>query len=174
MFISVTTAYGQSQLREVINASGASSKNKGYSVEWSIGELALINEMDAPDSSYILTNGFIQPEDTIVSVPFKSTPVIFKNNQLSSAGIRLFPNPTHDILEIKFLQNISGKISLQLCNEVGNIVYQRDILAHGSRLIEKINMKGFTNGIYILYIKSLNVISGRYDLETGTFKIIKL
>ncbi len=84
MLVSVTSTYGQSQIRQVINFSGASSKNKCYSVEWSIGELALINEMDSPDSSYILTNGFIQPEDTIVSVPFKSTPVIFKNIQLSS------------------------------------------------------------------------------------------
>ena len=142
---------------QVINVSGSNLwKAMDIVVQWSIGELALVNEMDSPDSSYILTNGFIQPEDTIVSVPFKSTPVIFKNIQFSSARHSAVSQSNSRYFEIKFFQNISGKISLQLYNEVGNIVYQREILAHGSRLTEKINMKGFTNGIYILYIKSLN------------------
>jgi hypothetical protein len=174
IILSVTSAYGQSQIPQVLNASGGTSKSRGYTLEWSVGELALINEMDAPDSSYILTNGFIQPSDTLTSVPVQQKPAIPNDNQLSFANIRLFPNPTQDILQIQFLQSVAGKISMRLYNESGSIVYQNEITVHGSGLIEKINMKGFTNGVYILYIKKLNLISGRYDLHTGTFKIIKL
>ena len=176
ILLSITSAYGQSQIPQVINVSGGTSKTMGYTLEWSIGELTLINEMDAPDSTYILTNGFIQPTDTLVSAPLQQKPIIFINNtQLNSANIRLFPNPTQDILQIQFLQNIAGKINVQLYSELGRILYQHEIYVHGGTgLIEKINMKGFTNGVYILYIKRSNLISGRYDLQTGTFKIIKL
>jgi len=173
IIISVTSGYGQSQITQVVNASGGTSQNKAYSLEWSIGELTLINELDAPDSSYILTNGFIQPTDTLVQLPFQN-PILFSAIKLRTADVHIFPNPTQDILEIHFLQNIAGKIAVQLYSERGHLIYKHEIFAYGSGLIEKINMKGFTNGIYILNIKRLSPISDRYDLETASFKIIKL
>jgi hypothetical protein len=174
ILIAVTSGYGQSQISQVVNASGGTSLNKAYSLEWSIGELTLINELDAPDSSYILTNGFIQPTDGLVQPPLQQPPVLFNTIELSTADVHIFPNPTQDILEIHFLQNIAGKIVVQLYNELGHMVYKHEIFSHGSGLIEKINMKGFTNGIYILNIKRLSPISDQYDLETTSFKIIKL
>ena len=44
ILITMNYGYGQSQIPQVINTTGNSSQNKGYSVQWSIGELALINE----------------------------------------------------------------------------------------------------------------------------------
>jgi hypothetical protein len=173
IIISIAPGYGQSQIPQIINTSGGCSQTKGYSIEWSIGELALVNEMDAMDGSHILTNGFIQPTDGLIQ-PLQQNPLSFNTIEFSSANIRIFPNPTQDILEIDFFQSIAGKISVQLSNELGHIIYTHKISTHGLRLIEKINMKGFTNGIYILYIKKLNPVSGRYDLETGSYKIIKL
>jgi hypothetical protein len=173
VIISATSGYGQSQISQVINTSGGISKNKGYTTQWSIGELTLINEMDAGDSSYILTNGFIQPTDTLIQLPLQK-PVLFNNIELSSANVHIFPNPTQDILEIRFLQSMTGKISVQLYNEIGRIIYKHEIPNIGSGLIENINMNGLTKGIYILNLKRLNPTSGQYDLETASFKIIKL
>ena len=166
LIISITSGYGQSKIPQIVNTSGSSSLNRGFSIEWSIGELALVNQMNSTDGNNILTNGFIQPSDQDI-LPSNTI-------ETSSANIRIFPNPTHDILEINFVQIISGKISVQLSNELGHIIYTHEIPVHGSGFIEKINMKGFTNGIYMLYIKRLNSVSGRYDLETGSYKIIKL
>jgi hypothetical protein len=174
IIISVTSGYGQSNITQAVNASGGTSQNNSYSIEWSIGELTLINELDAPDSSYILTNGFIQPTDGLVQPPLQQPPILFNAVELSTADVHIFPNPTHDILEIQFLQNIAGKIAVQLYNESGRLVYKHEIFSYGPGLIEKINMKGFNNGIYILNIKRLSPISDRYDLETTSFKIIKL
>ena len=174
MVISVTSGYGQSQISQVINASGGTSQNRGYRIEWSIGELALINEMDAVDSSHILTNGFLQPTDTLIQPPLQQKPIFFNNIEFSTADVRIFPNPTQDILEIHFLQNIAGKIVVQLYSEPGYMIYKHEIFAYGPGLVEKINMKGFTKGIYILNIKRLNPTSERYDLETASFKIIRL
>jgi hypothetical protein len=166
IILSITSGYGQSQIPQVINTSGGSSQNRGYSIEWSIGELALVNQMNSTDGSNILTNGFIQPLSENI-IPYNQT-------EFSSANVHIFPNPTHDILEIDFFQNIDGKISVQLSNELGHIMYKREIVIHGLGFVEKVNMKRFTNGIYMLYIKRLNPVSGRYDLETSSYKIIKL
>ena len=174
IIISITSGYGQSQMPQVINASGGCSQNKGYSIEWNIGELTLINEMDAIDSSYIFTNGFIQPTDGLVQSPLQQSALSLNKIELSAANIRIFPNPTQDIVEIDFANSTAGKISVQLSDELGHIIYTREISSYGFGLIEKINMKGLTKGVYILYIKRLNPVSGRYDLKSGSYKIIKL
>jgi hypothetical protein len=173
ILITINYGYGQSQIPQVINTTGNSSQNKGYSVQWSIGELALINEMDAADGSHIFTNGFIQPIDGL-TLPLLQKPLSSAKIEFSSANVRIFPNPTHDNLEIEFSKSISGKVSVQLFNELGRIVYTHSASKYGIGSIEKINMKNFTKGIYILYIKGLNPVSGRYDLEIGSYKIIKL
>ena len=170
----LASVYGQSQMPQVINVSGGTSKTQGYTLQWSIGELSLINEMDAPDSSYILTNGFIQPPDTLVSAPIQPAPIFTNSIQINSSTIQLFPNPTQDFVMIQSLHRMEGRISLLLYNEVGHVVYQHEILLHGSTLFEKIDLKRFPNGIYILYLKTLSPINERTDYQSGTFKIIKM
>ncbi|MEP6928319.1 MAG: T9SS type A sorting domain-containing protein [Ginsengibacter sp.] len=164
--ISITTGYGQSLIPQVVNTSGGSSQNKGYSLDWSIGELALVNVMNSIDGNYILTNGFIQP---LSQGPFPSA-----NIELSSIDVHIFPNPTTDLLVIDFLQTSAGKINVQLFNEAGNIIYRHEIMTSGFGFQEKINTKGFANGIYTLHIKKLNPVSGNYDGGACTYKIIKL
>ncbi|KAA9038492.1 T9SS type A sorting domain-containing protein [Ginsengibacter hankyongi] len=174
LLLLLASVYGLSQMPQVINASGGTSKTQGYTLQWSIGELSLINEMDAPDSGYILTNGFIQPPDTLVSAPKQPAPVFTNSIQLNSSSIQLFPNPTQDFVVIQSLRRIEGKVSLLLYNDAGRVIYQREILLHGSALFEKINLKRFPNGIYILYIKTMSPSNDGYDFQSGTFKIIKM
>ena len=174
VMISATSVYGQSLVPQVINTSGGSAQNKGYSIEWNIGELALINQMNSTDGSSILTNGFIQPMSGDIIPDTKFGFASHNTFEVGSPNIHIFPNPTHDVLEIDFFQSDYKKIIIQLSDELGHILYLREIPVHGLGLVEKISMKGFTNGIYILYIKKLNPVSGQYDLETNSYKIIKL
>ena len=164
MIMSITFGYGQTEIPEVINVTGGNDVANGYSVQWSVGELAIVNQMASPDSSNIITNGFIQPYSGK-----KTTLPIF-----SLSNIKVFPNPTHDILEINFYQINSGEISIQLSNQLGEIVYSHETIVKGLGMVEKINMQGFNKGIYILYIRKLNPDSGEYNIETGSYKIIKL
>jgi Secretion system C-terminal sorting domain len=174
MLISVTSGYGQSQIPQTINASGGITKNKGYTTQWSIGELTLVNEMDNVDSTYIITNGFIQPTDGLVPPPIQQSALSLGQHVLSSANLKIFPNPTRDILDVELLQSIMGRVVVQLSDELGHIVYTHELSLFGSGLSEKINMRGLMKGVYILYIKKLNPVSGLYELETGSYKIIKL
>lgn len=174
MIFITSSGYGQSQIPQVINASGGVSKSKGFTTQWSIGELTLVNELDNVDSSYIITNGFIQPTDGLVQPPLQQTAVSFNTTALSFTNIRVFPNPTQDILQVDLLQSISGKVSLQLSDELGHIVYRHEFSLYGSGLTEKINMRSLRKGLYVLYIKKLNPVSGSYELEADSYKIIKL
>ena len=160
-----TSGIGQSGNSQVINSTGGSSENKGYIIEWSVGELSSVNQMKAEDGSYILTNGFVQP----MQVSYNNF-----RTYVSSDNIRIFPNPTIDILEIDFLQHISGKIKIQLSNNAGQVRYTNEIMVHGFGFIEKINMKSFAKGNYTLFLQRIIPGSELYDPQPAVYKIIKL
>ncbi len=165
--MSIIFSYGKSQIPQVINASGNTSKSHGYTMEWSIGELALVNAMFSADGNYELTNGFIQPYSETNNFPYNQPEGSYSN-------VRIFPNPTHDELQISFYQAAGGKIRIELLDEAGHLIYSREMLLRGSGFVEKINMKSFTNGIYTLYIKRLNPGTGQFDAAPAGYKIIKL
>ncbi len=149
----------------VINAAGGSSENGGYSTEWSIGELAAVNQMNASDGKFTLTNGFVQPMQALY---------YSLSGFVSSGNIRIYPNPTSDFVEIDFLQNITGTISIQLSNPSGQVMYKNEIVVDGLGFIEKINLKNYTRGNYTLYLKRIKPGSGEYESAPFVYKIIKL
>ena len=162
----VTSGNGQTQIPKILNTAGGSYENGYVSVAWSIGELGLVNQMKTVDASYIFTNGFIQPEQANFSPDSRI--------EFSSDKIQIFPNPTHDIVEIDFFQNTIGKIKLQLFDNAGQIVYTHEKFNYGYGFIEKINMEGFAKGAYILQIKRLNPEPGQFNIESQSYKIVKL
>jgi hypothetical protein len=169
--LSISSVHGQSKILNIVNTSGGSTRNGGYTVEWNIGELSVVNEMVSGNGNSILTNGFIQPLPTD-NIPFTgpaSNPLEF-----ASSNVHIFPNPTHDLVAIDFSQAVYKKVIIQLSDELGNILYSREIPVYAPGTVERINMKGFTKGSYRLYIKKLNPASGQYDLETDSYTIIKL
>jgi len=169
--ISFSSGYGQTAILNVVNTSGGSTRSGGNTIEWNIGELSLVNEMVSGNGNSTLTNGFIQPLPTD-NIPF--TGPVPSQRAFASSDISLFPNPTHDIVEVGFSQTNYKKIIIQLSSELGNVLYSREIPVYGPGVVERINMKGFTKGSYRLYIKKLNPVSGQYDLETESYTIIKL
>src|SRR5687768_2397473 len=86
--------YAQSISSSVINASGGTSKNGYYQFEWSIGEMALVNQMQSGDQ-LIVSNGFLQPY-----ILFPGT--VYGTGQFAAGEIRIFPNPASRYVEINF------------------------------------------------------------------------
>ena len=131
--------------------------------------------MVSGNGNSILTNGFIQPLPTD-NIPFTGPGSGLPEfaTQLSQSNIHIFPNPTHDLLEIDFSQAVYKKITIQLSDELGNILYSHEIPVYGTGVVERINMKSFTKGSYRLYIKKSDPVTGQYDLETDSYTIIKL
>ncbi len=163
----LNAGYAQTFTPQVINTTGGGIQKQGYIFNWSIGELSLVNEMNSDDGSYLFTNGFIQPEVFTAAVYNTTTVYSFSN-------IKIFPNPTTDLLIVNFSKNITGKLNLQLSDNAGHIMYTRNISSYKFGFVERINMKSFPKGSYNLQIKSLNTDSGQFNIESGSYKIIKL
>jgi hypothetical protein len=158
------SGYSQSITPSVINVAGGSAQKGYYQFEWSVGEMALINQTQSSDSLYVLTNGFLQP--------YINTPGSRNNHKpFDPDELHIFPNPASKYLEIDFSTKQEGKVWFTLYNSVGQKVYDKTFPSYGLDHIERINVDRLAGGLYMLYIQ-LDPIVGSY-LKRGAFKIIK-
>jgi hypothetical protein len=167
LVIAITSSYtvAQTTTPQVINAAGNTYKNGDYILEWSIGELALVNQMQSANAAYIITNGFLQPFAPYAGLPDS-------NHYFSNDEIRILPNPTRGMVEIKFTTLHKGKMKLALYDARGLIIYTKEFMSTGDGHIEKINMTGYASAAYMLRI-ILNPDPGSVQ-KKGVYKILKI
>jgi Secretion system C-terminal sorting domain len=162
-----STAQSQSSTPSIMNVAGGFSKVGYLQSEWSIGELCLIDTYTIP--GFFFTQGVLQPcTDFVTKWPLT---VRFLLNEY-----KLFPNPTSGKFEINFFLKIPGRLSLQLVNNLGQIIAAKEFRYEGCGHIERYNISGLPNGIYTLHanlvpdeIRSDGIISTR----NSSFQIIK-
>jgi hypothetical protein len=168
MVITITGcfAYGQTSVTpNVINTTGGTYTLDHYILDWSVGELALVNQMDPYGYNYIVSNGFLQP--------FTQDPNLVNNDRLFEDGeILILPNPTQNILEIDIRTKQMGSMNYRLFDVQGRKLLASSFNYFGTGRIEKIDMTGARAGTYFLRIE-LNPIQG-FVHKIGSFKIIKL
>lgn len=165
VFICAFHCHAQSNTPCVINAAGGSFQSGYYQFEWSLGEMALIGEMNNPDNSLIVTNGFIQP---LIDFPAK----YYINHTFRNDEIKIFPNPASDYIEINFLTNQTGRISINLFDGVGRKIYSSSELYYGTGLIRRMPVQHLPDQIYFLHI-DLDDYQGLLS-KKGVYKIIKI
>jgi hypothetical protein len=162
-FVSLSQLSAQSSPQSVLNASGASYKGKSYQVDWSVGELAVVESMRASNGHLIITNGFIQPH----------TPVApDRNPQFNSDEIRVLPNPTYDVVEINLLTAQQGAVTMEIYDATGKVLVQRRAVNVGIGHLERISLAPHPAGTYFLRI-NLTPAQG-FNRKTGSYKIVKL
>lgn len=93
----------------VVNASGGVIQNSSYSLEWSLGELAVST---LSSSVNLLTQGFLQPTATTVGT----------NDLFDESRFSAFPNPVSDWLNLQTdmpdiqtvkIHDVLGRLALQ-------------------------------------------------------------
>jgi hypothetical protein len=132
-------------LPAVLNAAGGTYDNASsyYRYEWSLGELVLVQAWAPADSSFLITQGVLQPcTDQIINSPHI---LIFNQGEY-----RLFPNPTTGKFELNFFVKIPGRMSLQLINSVGQILETRNYYYNGCCNIELFDISHRPNGVYFV------------------------
>jgi hypothetical protein len=158
-------AVGQSPMPSVVNAAGGSWKNGSAVYEWSIGELALVNEMQSADDNIIITNGFLQT----YAGPGKKDSIA---KPFTGKEIHILPNPTKGKLQVNFALTEPGRLKLAMCDELGFIIYKKELFVSGAPVTEIINMEGFASGNYFLVMEML---PGHGNTKRQqSFKIIKI
>ncbi len=115
--------------------------------------------------------------DTIANINFVQhtishtiTPVMVHVMPVSSTGsaINVFPNPTEGLLNINWNITATEKISILVINLLGQEVYNSNKLHTQGQGTEQIDLSKFSNGTYMLTIKSASInYSGRINLVSG-------
>lgn len=158
-------AFSQSVTPATLNATGGTNFFTFYRFEWSFGEAMAITTMDASSSNLIVTNGVLQPGT-------HNPATINNTGEWDRDEIRILPNPTRNMLEIDFFSKQQGKVTLNLIDETGRFLAQRQFDYYGTGRIERWSLDQFPSGAYFLNI-SLNP-TGTSIAKKGTYKVLKI
>lgn len=165
VFFFFLTSHAQSNTPSVLNAGGGTFQSGYFHFEWSIGELALVNQMSTSNNSIIVTNGFIQPY-------ILRPGALNINAQFGNDEIKVFPNPASDYAEINFFTKQQGKIKINMYDVSGKCVWSGSLMCYGVDLIERISLGRFENSSYMLKI-DLEANPG-FSSKHGVYKIVKV
>ena len=129
----------------ILNAAGGSYDNPSsyYRYEWSFGELLLIQAFAPPDSSVLVTQGVLQP--CTDQIGFSAFTVLFDDGDY-----KLFPNPTSGKFEVDFFVRTPGTMSLQLINDIGQVLSKKSYHYDGCCRIELFDISNLPNGLYFV------------------------
>lgn len=161
IFFSIAQLHAQSTIQAVVNTTGNSFKKDFYQIDWSIGELALVNEMKG--GNLIITNGFLQSTESA----FSST-----GNRFTDDEIRVLPNLTRDKVNVNLLTRQQGKVMMQVFDVNGRVVYRKSLVSYGTGHMENISLQPMSAGTYFLKV-DVDPAPGSVK-KTGSYKIVKL
>lgn len=160
--LSVAQLSAQPAAQAVVNATGNSYSGGFYQIDWSVGEVALVNEMRSGNGKFVLTNGFLQ------SYQGGGTGA---NPHFTADEIRVLPNYTEDKIEVGLLTRQQGKVLMQVYDAMGKVVYRKSLVSYGGGHVEPIALRPLAAGTYILKI-DLIPAPGSVS-KTGSYKIVK-
>jgi hypothetical protein len=148
-------------IQSIFNTGGGSFQQGRITLEWSIGEAPLIENMYAANSSGSISNGLLQPY------------ILAPNNQVfDNLEVRVLPNPTYGKLEVRLLTFSKGVVNIALHDAQGRILLSRRTISYGVGSVERFDLSRFAAGTYFMKI-DLKPEEG-YTPKSGTFKIVKL
>jgi len=157
------SAKSQSVSSTVVNCAGNSYSQDYYNIDWSIGELALVNSMQA-NSYAIITNGFLQPNTTEYKNDARR---YFTNDEIT-----IMPNPTHGKIEVNFSTAQRGTVYLNVYDVNGKMLASDKLLLAGIMVSKFIDLTTFASATYLLKLE-LKPAPGSVT-KSGAYKIIKL
>ncbi|MBJ05135.1 MAG: hypothetical protein CMP65_04470 [Flavobacteriales bacterium] len=121
----------------IIGSSGNTLNTNNYNLTFTIGELSI--ETIYQDE-YIFTQGFNQDNYFLTL-----TEAIESNN----TRVSIYPNPTQDILNIRFI-DLEGVSSILIRNLNGKLIYSKSNFSTSNEL--SLDISNFSHGIYFLEI----------------------
>lgn len=156
-----TGAYCQ----QTINVSSHSATVNGMKFDFSIGEMTLVST--EKNASLIVTQGFLQPNSSENGAN-QAPP---GNNHLSGTDlIKVYPNPTENILFVESNENADADVSYQLFDATGKIVLSEKVEWKAGPNKFSLDLKNYAAGAYYLMIRKPNAAG---QVENYSYKIQK-
>ena len=148
MFFTVSS--GAQVIQSVITSAGGNKTNGNASLSWILGETVTPT---LKNGDIVLTHGF-QQQLILTTIEEK----------LDAAGIKIFPNPAGEVLNILFQTPVDGEIVLYILDSEGKYLI-RDLI--GSSMTEKqINLQNIPAGTYFLQLTKGKLVN--------VYKVVKL
>jgi hypothetical protein len=150
--------------QHTINSCGGSAQINGMSFHYSIGEMTLINTAQNPN--LIVTQGFLQP------IGSENAAMANPANTISTWGdvIKVYPNPTENILNVESVENVAVTINYQLLDALGKIIQNKEMLWKAGPNLLSLDLRPYAAGTYYLIIQKPNPVG---TIEKLSFKIQK-
>lgn len=143
LFASALT-YGQISLdRQVIGSAGQSASTSSLLVDYTVGETMVTT---ASAGTIILTQGFHQPTDNLVSI----TP---KEWDLS---LQAYPNPTTHSVLLDFKVADPQELTLSVYHSNGQLVRPAEKLTLHDRLQHTLDFSRLSSGTYFIHLQDMH------------------
>ena len=152
-------ASAQSIAPATLNAAGGHGIAGNTEVDWSAGEMTLVNT--TPAGSLIVTQGLLQPADNATGIA---------NVQPLADKVAVFPNPASDVLHIRTDFQAAGKLSYMLTDVAGKVILQQNATLITGTQSQQLSLEHLAAGSYMLHVSY-----GNSDkLQETTYKIQKI
>lgn len=162
VLLGATSLHAQSTL----NVTGNSAKIDGMTFEYSIGEMTLVSTERS--SNFIITQGLLQPGKA-----GSQTPDADGNNILNdlSDRVRLYPNPTDNLLFVELQALVGGECSYELFDATGKVVLSKKETQQEGINKFQLELNALAAGTYYLVLSSPGL---QNQMQKYSFKIQKV
>ncbi|MBK7692311.1 MAG: T9SS type A sorting domain-containing protein [Bacteroidetes bacterium] len=150
--------------QHTLNVSSHSATINGATFDYSIGEMTLVST--ERNANLIVTQGLLQPTGSR-----SGTQAQPGNTQIATGDImKVYPNPTENILNVESFENVETSISYQLFDATGKVVRSENLIWHAGTNKVSLDLKNYAAGSYYLIIRKPNANG---ILENFSYKIQK-
>lgn len=153
-------SYGQSIGPSIINSTGGSAAAGGRLYDWSVGELVMVSTFYG--NNVTVTQGVLQNEISIgVGIA----------NANIGGMIEVFPNPSSNIVNLRFNAATKGAFSYRFLDMAGRVLLRNDGDINSGSNTQQLNIAEFAAATYMLEV----VFKARGgNEEMASYKIQKL
>jgi hypothetical protein len=144
----------QSLSPQVIASAGAYFDNGTVSLSWTLGEPVIETHTSV---NVILTQGFQQPD---------LLPVGIKNVSMEDLFIKMYPNPTFNIVKLDLKYSNTSTIDLQLVNALGQIIKTDKINVEKNKQNNfQFDLSELASGVYQVRLTDKGKLLNTYKIQ---------
>ena len=139
-FLAWISNYAQTVTPQSINCNGSKMTQSNGSLSFTVGELVILTQIDNQGNT--LSGGF--------TAGATLTTVSTKEPDISISDIKVYPNPTTDLLNIKVNHTKEKQLKVSLLDSYGKEIFNERYSGISNTI--GINTKAISRGIYFLTI----------------------
>lgn len=161
LFFGATINFCQAQVQHAatVNATGGSTQLGGNTYEWSVGEMVLVNTVAT--ANLVVTQGLLQPILNATGI---------RHPELSADQLKVYPNPTKDIVFIQPSLKPNTSLSLLVYDISGRAFFRKTVVLKSGTEVQGIDLGTYAAGNYLL-----DIVAGPVGATSrNTFKIQKI